>query len=129
MTAPAAYINAGYKSDKQTVVDAASSRLFKNVKIKARLREFTEAAAMRVVVTRASLIQECEEIRALAVKDGQYSAAIAAVKEKGVLSGERVERTEFGRPGEFADMSDKELRQALIEENKRLKLLPAPKAE
>jgi hypothetical protein len=37
---------------------------------------------------------------------GQYAAAVAAVKEKGVLSGKRVERRESGSPGEFADLEN-----------------------
>ena len=32
---------------------------------------------------------------------GQYSAAVAAIKEKDILSGKRVERSERGSPGEF----------------------------
>jgi hypothetical protein len=36
----------------------------------------------------------------------QYAAAVAAVKEKGVLSGKRVERRESGAPGEFADLEN-----------------------
>jgi hypothetical protein len=32
---------------------------------------------------------------------GQLSAAIAAIKEKGVLTGKRIERGEVGGPGEF----------------------------
>jgi hypothetical protein len=31
----------------------------------------------------------------------QYSAAVAAIKEKGILSGKRIERSERGEPGEF----------------------------
>ena len=37
---------------------------------------------------------------------GQYAAAVAAVKEKGVLSGKRVERRESGSPGEFAELEN-----------------------
>jgi hypothetical protein len=39
-------------------------------------------------------------------KPGQFSAAVAAIKEKGVLSGKRVERTERGAPGEFEWLED-----------------------
>jgi hypothetical protein len=35
-------------------------------------------------------------------KPGQFSAAVAAIKEKGVLSGKRVERSERGAPGKLA---------------------------
>jgi hypothetical protein len=43
-------------------------------------------------VTAESLILEAEEIRSLAVKAEQYSAATAALREKGILSGARIER-------------------------------------
>jgi hypothetical protein len=36
-----------------------------------------------------------------ALENGQLSAAVAAIKEKGVLSGKRIERAEVGAPGEF----------------------------
>jgi hypothetical protein len=42
-----------------------------------------------------------EEIRTKAIEAGQYSAAVGATKEIGVLSGIRIERTERGQPGEF----------------------------
>jgi hypothetical protein len=34
---------------------------------------------------------------------------LAAVKEKGVLSGKRIERSETGEPGEFEGMNETEL--------------------
>jgi hypothetical protein len=70
-------------------------------------------------VTTASLIAEAEEARKEAMKSGQYSAAVSAIREKGVLSGRRLERSERGMPGEFADldnMSADELRAALERE-------------
>jgi hypothetical protein len=42
-----------------------------------------------------------EEARQLALSTQQPAAAVAAVREKGVLSGKRVERSEHGQPGEF----------------------------
>jgi hypothetical protein len=44
--------------------------------------------------------------RAKAIEAGQSSAATAAVKEIGVLSGIRIERSEHGAPSEF-DWVDK----------------------
>jgi hypothetical protein len=38
-----------------------------------------------------------------------HSAAVAAIKEKGILTGLRVERQERGQPGEFEHLSDAEL--------------------
>jgi hypothetical protein len=51
---------------------------------------------------------------------GQCGAANGAIKEKGVLSGVRVERSEIGGPGEFDHMSDEELRQSIINEAREL---------
>jgi hypothetical protein len=39
----------------------------------------------------------------------QFSAAIAAIKEIGVLTGFRIERRERGSPGEFEEMSTEQL--------------------
>ena len=46
---------------------------------------------------------------------GQLSAAVSALREKGVLSGKRVERSEIGAPGEFDHLNDDELERALAE--------------
>jgi hypothetical protein len=51
---------------------------------------------------------------------GQLSAAVAAIKVKGVLSGKWIERAEVGAPGEFETMTDEELERALIERMARL---------
>jgi hypothetical protein len=57
-------------------------------------------------VTVESLISEAEQARRGAMEAGQYAAAVVAVKEKGVLSGRRVERRESGLSGEFADLEN-----------------------
>ena len=56
-----------------------------------------------VVDTRlyASTVDGLLNVRRGAMEAGQYAAAVAAVREKGVLSGKRVERSERGQPGEF----------------------------
>ena len=52
------------------------------------------------------MIDKAEAIYAKAIEDGQLSAAVAATKEIGVLTGIRIERSERGMPGEF-DWVDK----------------------
>jgi hypothetical protein len=47
------------------------------------LPEWQQKAADKAVVTAASLVAEAELARAGAMGAGQYSAAVAAVKEKG----------------------------------------------
>jgi hypothetical protein len=46
------------------------------------------------------------------MEKGQLSTAIAAIREMGVPSGQRVERKEIGQPGAFDDLSDDELERA-----------------
>jgi len=53
--------------------------------------------------------------RVRAMEGGQLNAAIAAIKEKGVLSGERIERSEVGPPGEFEALADDELERAVVD--------------
>jgi hypothetical protein len=43
------------------------------------------------------------------MENRQLSAAIAAIKEIGVLTGLRIERRERGWPGEFAEVSTEQL--------------------
>jgi hypothetical protein len=65
------------------------------------LNEIKNAGAERAAVTVESLIAECDEALALAREMRNPTAMVAAIREKGVLSGKRVERSERGAPGEF----------------------------
>lgn len=76
-----------------------------------RVMELQSGGARRAEVTVESLLLEAEEVRAKALEAGQFSAAISAIKEKGVLSGKRIERSEAGKPGDFSRMADDELEQ------------------
>jgi hypothetical protein len=81
-------------------------------------------AELRSALTRESLLVEAEEIRQLALKGGALRTALAAVQEKGVLSGKRVERSEAGQPGEFDDiemMGADELRRFIADTAERVK--------
>jgi hypothetical protein len=49
--------------------------------------------------------------------------AIAAIKEKGVLTGKRIERSEIGGPSEFEALTDDELERAIAERVMRLGLV------
>ena len=69
-----------------------------------RMISFSKAAAERCVITRQGLIEKAEAIYAKAIEAGQLSAAVAATKEIGVLTGIRVERRESGDAGEFAKL-------------------------
>ncbi len=110
-----AYVVAGYKDN-----DANASALAKHPEVQARLREINGNGAKIAEITVASLIAEIEEARLLALEIGQPSAAIAATKEKGILSGKRVERSEVGAPGDFDGLTTDELRDRLRREAEEL---------
>ena len=93
----------------------AANLLRTNPNVKARIAELQEKPAQKLEVTLESLLAEAEEARQLAMKLGQSAAAIAAVKEKGVLSGKRIERKESGEPGEFDRLDTASLRAAIAE--------------
>lgn len=109
-TATEAYQVAGYTPSEQN-----ASRLTRNDKVQRRVVEIQERGAKRAEVTVESLIEEAEAARILAMAIEAPSAAIAAVREKGVLSGKRVERTaseltgKDGGPIETEDVSAREL--------------------
>src|SRR5262249_51901999 len=71
-----------------------------------RERKVATVAAERAAVSRQSLIEKAEALYAQAKESGQTAAAVAALKEIGVLSGIRIERSERGSPGEY-DFIDK----------------------
>jgi hypothetical protein len=115
-----AYEEAGYKRS-----DSNGPTMARTEQIRGRVAEINReafeqqrvtaaAAAERCVITRQSLIEMAQEVRNRALQDGQLSAAVAAIKEIGVLSGVRIERSERGQPGEFdwiSKLSVEELRQ------------------
>lgn len=98
-----AYANAGYEPSEPN-----ASRLTRNEKVQARVAELQERAAIRTEVTAASLIAEAEEVRQKAMMAGQFAPAIAAIKEKGVLAGVRVEKRENTNRS-LASLTDEEL--------------------
>jgi phage terminase small subunit len=111
-TATDAYEQAGYRRS-----DSNASTLARTEEIRGRVEEINRetlerervtaaAGAERAAITRQSLIEKAEAIRAAAMEARQFSAAVAATKEIGVLTGHRIERSERGMPGEF-DWIDK----------------------
>jgi len=99
-----AYQNAGYEPSEPN-----ASRLTRNDKVQARVAELQERSAIKAEVTAASLIEEAEAVREKALAAGQYAAAIAAIREKGVLAGVRVEKRESTHKSDPKAMTDDEL--------------------
>ena len=103
-TADEAYVFAGYKENRHN-----ASRLKTKETIRSRVSEIQGRSAARVEVSVQSLMEEAEEARTEAMKLGQIAAAVAAIKEKGILSGKRIERGELGKPGDYDRLTDDEL--------------------
>ncbi|MEM8615482.1 MAG: terminase small subunit [Pseudomonadota bacterium] len=106
-----AYIAAGYKADNEKSVIASASRLLVNDNIKARLAELQGKGAEKAAVTLEWLMEQAKGIMQDAWENGSYAAAVSAVKELGVLSGQRVEKrdTTTRNVTDIADVSRDEL--------------------
>jgi hypothetical protein len=63
-------------------------------------------------------LQELEDARVLAMSLEQPNAAVAA--SMGKAAGKIVQRREHGQPGAFAELNDKELQQAILEQTREL---------
>src|SRR5690606_36422154 len=70
---------------------ANASRLLSNAKIAARIAEMRKPAAQKAQVTLEWLIEQAQEVLEAAKQDASHAAAVAAIKELGVLSGRRIE--------------------------------------
>ena len=87
MTADEAYREAGYRPNRGNASTLKAKQIIQH-----RVAELQSRAASDVVVTRQWLLEQCVDIAKAAREDGAYAAAVNAIKEAGVLSGERVER-------------------------------------
>jgi hypothetical protein len=91
--------------------------------------ELRAPVADKLEITLSLLIERADQIYRQAMLAGQFNAAISALKELGVLSGKRVDRSERGEPGEFDRMSDEELRKAVDEEARALGYVPSKETQ
>jgi hypothetical protein len=84
--------------------------------VKAMVAELRAPVADKLEITLSLLMEETLSTYRLAKAAGQYGPAATLLKELGVLSGKRVERSERGDPGEFDHMTDAELRAAVTKQ-------------
>jgi nitroreductase len=91
--------------------DSNAARLIGNDRVKSRIRELQEQAAMSISITLEGQIAKLEEVLKESRLLKQCSAAIAAIREQNELAGLRVQRTELKTVDQFDSMSDEELRQ------------------
>lgn len=110
-TADAAYQVAGYSENRGN-----ATRLNAKESVLSRVEELQSRVAKRVEVTVESLVAEAELVRAAAMDMGQLSAAVSAIKEKGILAGVRVERSERKTTIDETSYSDSELDAAIAAE-------------
>jgi phage terminase small subunit len=114
-----AYIEAGF-SPKAARANAATL-IKRNQSILTRRNELLSqrealqtramvAAAKTAQITLESHLSKLAEIRDLAIAAEDYSAANTAETNRGKVMGYYVERKEVGRPGDFSNLSDEELR-------------------
>jgi phage terminase small subunit len=105
-----AYEEAGYKRSHSNGpalarTEEISARVAQiNTENLERERAAATTAAERAAVTRHSLVEEAKTVLAAAKEAKQHSAAVSALKELGILAGVRIERSERGAPGEFAEL-------------------------
>jgi hypothetical protein len=91
--------------------------------------ELRTPVADKLETTIGLLIERADMIFRQAMAAGQFNAAISALKELGVLSGKRIERSERGEPGEFDRLSDEKLREAVDECARALGYVPVKETQ
>ena len=91
--------------------DSNASRLIGNDKVKSRIRELQEQAAMSISITLEGQIAKLEDLLNRAKELKQISAGVAAIDKQNELMGFKIQRVESKRVDEFENMSDEELRQ------------------
>jgi phage terminase small subunit len=91
LPASRAYTEAGYCSKSP---DQDASNLDRNPKVAARIEQLRLDAARRNEITVDRILQELEDARIRALKDGQFSAAVAASMGRAKIAGQITDRTE-----------------------------------
>lgn len=120
MSATEAYKAAGYDTNGHAAENSAS-RLMSNDEVKARIAELQAITAKEVTLDRADLLRMMLADRELARENKQGSAAIRASELLGKeLAGMYVDRKEIGGPGDFARLSDGDLRELAAKEAESL---------
>ena len=134
-----AYKAAGYEVKSDAAADANASRLLTNAKVKARVAELqerisdvtVEKAAVSKAWVIAKLVENVERaMTAEPVRDAQgnptgeykYNGSVAnrALELIGKEQGMFIDRSEVGKPGDFDDLSDEQLREFVAAEAKDL---------
>ena len=97
--------------------------------VKRMVAEFRAPIAEKLNITLEWLVEENLLLYRTAKAAGQIRDARESLKELGVLSGKRVERSEHGEPGEFERMSDEEVWKDLTRRARALGFEPPPETQ
>jgi hypothetical protein len=124
---PEAAIAAGYPPG--SCFDGNARKRAGRDDVKRMVAELKAPIADKLEISLSWLIEENLQLYRLARAAGQNRDAGERLKELGVLSGKRVERSERGEPGEFERMSDEELRENLTERARALGFEPPPETQ
>jgi hypothetical protein len=83
----------------ETIVQSAS-KIMANPNVSTRVDELREVAAKKAVITLESHLEDLQKLRNMAVKDGKWSAAVAAEIARGKAAGVYVDKVEItGKDG------------------------------
>lgn len=104
-----AYAAAGYRVANPNVGYVEGFKLLRNAKVSRRLAWLQTRAADETILTKAWLIQETRDTYSAAKAAGHHNAALKALQMLGLERGTFIPKTEHGRPGDFAGMTDDEL--------------------
>ena len=135
-----AYVDAGYKPNRGNSAKLRGYEIIEKrinelmLEKAAKLEEKQQQVAQDLAIDRAWLMRKLGTVIAMAEAKQDANAVVNAIKELGVLSGERIEKSEHGRPGEFAAieaMSRAELEASIVKlvrqiEDDEPKLLAPP---
>lgn len=86
-----AAIRAGYSPN---TAESQASRLLTNAKVREAVEFGRDEIKQKTDITRERLMEMAEDVYTLACAAEQFGAANGAIKELGILSGERVEKQE-----------------------------------
>jgi hypothetical protein len=112
-----------------TSFDANAYKRARRADVKRMVAEFRAPIAEKLNITLEWLVEENLQLYRLARASGQIRDARESLKELGVLSGKRVERSERGEPGEFERMSDEEVWKDLTRRARALGFEPPPETQ
>ena len=91
--------------------DSNASSLIGNDKVKSRIRELQEQAAMSISITLEGQIAKLEDLLQQAKALKQIAAGVSAIDKQNELMGFKIQRVESKRVDAFENMTDDELRQ------------------